>query len=73
MQKHDEDQEARDKIANTFAERDQVTTGASLSFEKLCKHSNINIPHEMHDCYYRWLMEQKTDMGIRFSQETIPK
>ena len=72
-QEKDEEQEALDKIARIFAERDQVTAGASLSFEKLCKHSNINIPHEMHDCYYKWLMEQQTDMGMRFSQETIPR
>ena len=82
-----------------------MTAGASLSFERLCKHININIPHEMHDCYgkpaqgtlnpifsraggtlinqatlmkniecyCKWLMEQQTDMGMRFSQETIPR
>jgi hypothetical protein len=52
-QEKDEDQEALDKIARIFAERDQVTVGASLSFDKLCKHIDINIPHEMHDCYYK--------------------
>ena len=52
-QERDEDQEALDKISKIFAERDQVTTGASLSFEKLRRHINISMPHEMHDCYYR--------------------
>ena len=50
-----------------------MTAGASLSFEKLCKHINIHTPHEMHDCYYKWLMEQQTDTRMRFSQETIPR
>ena len=67
----DNDQDNLDKIAKIYAEKDCHKAGASLSFEKLCKQHNI--PHEMHDSYYQWLMEQTTEHGMRFSQETIPR
>ena len=67
----EDDQNNLDKISTIYAEKDCHKAGASLSFEKLCKHHNI--PHEMHDCYYQWLMGQTTEYGMGFSQESIPR
>ena len=65
------DQEALDHIAEILGERDCHTAGEGFTYAKLCKVHNI--PHEMHDAYYSWLMTLKTDNSMRFSQDTIPR
>ena len=68
---HEEWQEELDRIAETLGEQDCHTAGEGFTFSRLCKVHEV--PAEMHNAYYRWLMNLTTANGMRFSQLTIPK
>ena len=65
------DQQRLDQIAQILGERDCHTAGEGMTFAKLCKRHNI--PYEMHDAYYSWLMTLRTDNGMRYNQSIIPR
>ena len=66
----EEDQDKLDTIAQLMAEREAITTGINLSFDKLCKQNNV--PHELHNLYHTWLMQLTNNGKARFNEHDIP-
>lgn len=72
----DEEEEERvqgqlDQIAEILSERDAIQIGINVSFSKLCK--QYDIPHELHDLYYEWLLNLRQGNSYRFNQDIIPR